>query len=183
VARIPLRRADHETTQEVQTDDRTEPVRTDDRTDGRTTRTRERRRTDDFSTKIERAAERAADATRTAAAAAAAQQARARPRTSMLASLGLVLAVVAGVAVATGALAGLGVAIGIVALLVGLAGLAATGSRYRYLAGRMEATLAILISIAAIVIGGLALAGNLSWLDTSTDYVARLRDELPTWLT
>jgi hypothetical protein len=154
------------------------------RTDERpTTRIRRRDRSADFSTKIEKAAERAAAATRTAAAAAAAERSHARPRTSALASLGLVTSVVAVLAVATGALAGLGIAVGVLALVLGLAGLAATGHRYRYLAGRGEATVAVLLSLGAIVVGILAVAGELSWLDTGTDQVARLRDELPSWLT
>lgn len=161
--------------------DREPATRTDDRGAGHR-RTR-RDRSADYSTKIDKAAERAAAATRTAAAAAAAERSHARPRTSVLASLGLVVAVVAVLAVASGVLAGLGVAIGALALVLGLAGLAATGHRYRYLAGRGEATVTVLLSLGAIVVGILAVTGQLSWLDTGTDQVARLRDELPSWLT
>jgi hypothetical protein len=135
-----------------------------------------------YSRKVEQAAERAAEATRSAAAAAAAERAHARARTSILASASLVLAVVAALAVATGTLAQLGVAIGVLGLLVGLAALAATVRRHRFLAGRTEATVAVLLSLAAIVIGGLAVAGSLSWLDTDADHVQQLRDWLPGWL-
>jgi hypothetical protein len=166
-----------------------EPRRDEPRTDGprtgdRPTRrwSRGRNRRSDFSAKVEKAAERAAEATRTAAAVAAAERSHAKPRTSGLASLSLVVSVVAALAVATGALAGLGAGVGILGLLLGLAGLAATGRRY-YLAGRFEATAAVLLSLGAIVVGVLAVTGELSWLDTGTDQVARLRDWLPSWLT
>lgn len=135
-----------------------------------------------YETRVEKAAERAAAATRTAAASAAAERAHARPRTSVLASLSLVLSVVAVLAVATGTLAGLGIAVGVLALVLGFAGLAATGHHYRYLAGRAEATIALLLALAAIVVGALAAAGTLAWLDTDTDQVARLRELLPDWL-
>jgi hypothetical protein len=186
MVKMPLRRSDEQTAQEeraaVQTDNRTDPALAGTRTDQRRRLAWRRNRSADFSTRIEQAAERAAAATRTAAAVAAAERARS-PRTSALASLALVVSVVAALAVATGVLAGLGVAIGIVAALLGLGGLAASGRRFRYVSGRTEATLALLIAIGAIVIGSLALAGNLSWLDTDTDQVARLRDALPGWLT
>jgi hypothetical protein len=182
VVRLPsLRRSEPDQDQDPGPTTDQPATRTDDRP---ATRTRRRRdRSADFSTKIEKAAERAAAATRTAAAAAAAERSHARPRTSVLASLGLVTAVVAALAVATGALAGLGVAVGVLALVLGLAALAATGRRYRYLAGRVEATVAVLLSLGAIVVGILAMTGELSWLDTGTDQVARLRDQLPSWLT
>ncbi|MPZ25998.1 MAG: hypothetical protein GEV12_06005 [Micromonosporaceae bacterium] len=136
-----------------------------------------------YSTKVEQAAERAADATRTAAATAAAQQAHARPRTSALASLGLVLATAAALTVATGTLARLGIAVGGLAVLVAIAGLAASGRRRSGArAGRAVAAVALLLAVAAIVVGSLAAAGALSWLDTDTDQVARLRDWLPGWL-
>lgn len=133
-----------------------------------------------YSTKVEKAAERAADETRNAAAAAA-KRAHARPRTSALASLALVLAVVAALVVAAGTLPRLGIAVGAVALLVALAGLPATG-RYRRRSGRTEVVIALVLAAAAIVIGALAAAGQLSWLDPDTDQVARLRDWLPGWL-
>lgn len=173
VRRPSLRRSDQEATQ----DDRTAPAFM--HSEGRPAESGEPA---EHSTKIEQAAERAAAATRTAAASAAADRAHARPRSSALASLSLVLAVVAVLAVATGALAGLGAAIGIIALVLSLAGLAATGHHYRYLAGRSEATIALLLSLAAIVVGVLAVVGVLSWLDTGTDQVARLQEWLPSWL-
>lgn len=133
-----------------------------------------------YSTKVEQAAERAADETRNAAAAAA-KRAHARPRTSGLASLALVLAVAAGLTVATGTLARLGIVVGAVALLVALAGLPATG-RHRRRSGRTEVVVALVIAAGAIVVGALAAAGQLSWLDPDTSQVARLHDWLPSWL-
>lgn len=189
-----LRRSERETTPEERTnrtdrdapptrvDDRPEPAEPSRRT-RRAARRAERNQSPAYSRKVEQAAERAAEATRTAAAAAAADRAHARARNSLLASLSLVLAVVAGLAVATGALAGLGVAVGVLALLLALVALAATARRHRFLAGRTEATVALLLALGAVVIGGLALAGSLSWLDTGTNYVQELRDQLPSWLT
>lgn len=186
MVKMSLRRSDEPTAQDdraaAPTDTRTDPAPAGTRTDQRRRFGWRRDRSADFSRRIEQAAERAAAATRTAAAVAAAERAR-RPRTSVLASLSLVAGVIAGLAVATGVLAGLGVAIGVVAVLLGLGGLAASGRRFRYVSGRTQATLALLIAIGAIVIGSLALAGNLSWLDPDTNQVARLREALPSWLT
>jgi hypothetical protein len=132
--------------------------------------------------KIEEATERAAGTIRDAAARAAADRAHARARTSALASIALVLAVVAALAVATGALAAIGVGLAIVALLFAIGGLSATGRRYRFLAGRTEAILGMVLATAAIVVGGLAIAGVLPGLDTDTNQVERLHDWLPSWL-
>lgn len=176
MAKLPsLRRSDPEAPAE-RADQEQPPPRTE-----RTWRRRPGtpRQSPAYTTKVEQAAEKAADATRNAAAAAA-KRAQARPRTSGLASLGLVLSVVAALTVATGTLARLGIAVAVVALLVGLAGLARTG-QYR-VSGRTEALVAVLVALAAIAVGWLAAAGALSWLDTGTDYVQRLRDWLPGWL-
>lgn len=135
-----------------------------------------------YSTKVEQAAERAADATRTAAAAAA-KRAHARPRTSLLAGLSLVLATAAVLTVAAGTLPRLGIAVGGLAVLVAVAGLAATARRSSNRLGRTEAMVALLLALAAVVVGSLAAAGALSWLDPDTDQLARLRDWLPGWLT
>jgi hypothetical protein len=134
------------------------------------------------SAKIDEATEKAADAIRDAAARAASDRAHARARTSALASIGLVLAVIAALAVATGVLAVLGVGIGIVALLFAIGGLSATGRRYRFISGRGEAVAGVLLASAAIVIGVLAITGALSGLDTDTNQVERLADWLPSWL-
>lgn len=133
-------------------------------------------------TKIDEATERAAVAIRRAAASAAADRARARARTSTLASASLVLGVVAVLAVATGVLAGLGVAFAVVALLAALGGISVTGRHYAFLAGRTEALVGLLLAVAAIVIGVMAITGSLAVLDTETNQVEQLREWLPSWL-
>lgn len=132
--------------------------------------------------KIEKATERAAGEIRDAAARAAADRAHIRARTSALAGVGLVLGVVAALAVATGALVVLGVAVGVLALLVALGGLAATGRRHPYLAGRIEALVGVLLAIAAVVVGILGITGVIPALDADANHVERLRDVLPAWL-
>jgi hypothetical protein len=132
--------------------------------------------------KIEKATKRAADTIRRAAARAAADRAHARARTSALASLTLVLGVVAALAVATGALAKVGVVLGIVALLVGVGAMAATGKHYPYLAGRMEVLTGMLLATAAIVGGILAAMGTLPVVDIQANLVQELHDALPSWL-
>lgn len=84
---------------------------------------------------------------------------------------------------ATGTLARLGIAVGGLAVLVAVAGLAATARRSSARVGRTEAMVALLLGLAAVVVGSLAAAGALSWLDPDTDQLARLRDWLPGWLT
>lgn len=132
--------------------------------------------------KIEKATERAAAAVRKAAAQAAADRAHARARTSALAVLGLVLGVVAVLAVLTGALAALGIAVGALALLAGLAGLSASGRHYSYLAGRNVAVVGLLLAVGAVVLGILAVTGVLSAIGTDTNQVERLQELLPSWL-
>lgn len=135
------------------------------------------------STKIDEATERAAVAIRKAAASAAADRAHARARTSALATISLVLGVVAALAVVTGALAALGVAVGALALLTALGGLSATGRHYAFLSGRLVAVIGLLLGAGAMVFGILAITGVLPALDTDTNQVERLREVLPTWLT
>jgi len=130
---------------------------------------------------IDRAAEDAAAATRTAAAVAAADQALRRPRTSILAVLGLILAVLAAAAVLTGALALIGLVAAVVAALLALGGLART--RRRRVAGRVIAGFALVLALVTIGFGVLVLAGVFGWLDTGTNQVAELHDWLPSWLT
>ncbi|MBX6355349.1 MAG: DUF308 domain-containing protein [Micromonosporaceae bacterium] len=99
-----------------------------------------------------------------------------RPRSSGLATLGLIIGVLAAVAVATGVLAALGVALGVLAVLFGVGGISATGRRH--VAGRSEALFAVVLGLASVVFGILALTDALSWLSSDTDQVARLRDWL-----
>jgi hypothetical protein len=143
----------------------------------------EPQRGEEHSTKIEEATERAADTIRKAAARAAADRAHAKARTSVMASLGLVFGVVAVLLVATGALAMLGVVLGVIALLVAVGGITSTGNHYPYLAGRTQTIVGLLLAVAAIVIGILAVAGALPAVDTDTNLVERLHERLPSWLT
>lgn len=97
-----------------------------------------------------------------------------RPRVSLMATLSLVLGVVAALSVLTGLLAGPGVAVGLLAAIAGLAGVAATTRRH--VAGKGVAFLGIALGLAAIAVGVLALTGNLSWLDGDTNQVVRVHD-------
>lgn len=97
-----------------------------------------------------------------------------RPRASGLAALGLVLGVLAAAAVATGVLVGPGVVVGLIGVLAAVGGVSATARRH--IAGRSEALLGLLLSMAAVVVGLLAITGAISWPDTGTNEVGRLAD-------
>jgi hypothetical protein len=97
-----------------------------------------------------------------------------RPRASLTATLALVLGVVAAVLVLTGLLAGPGVAAGLIAACIGLGGVAATSRRH--VAGKSDAFLGIALGLASVVLGVLALTGNLSWLTGDTNMVGQVRD-------
>jgi hypothetical protein len=99
-----------------------------------------------------------------------------RPRSSGLATISLILGVVAAAAVATGVLAAPGVLLGVLAVLAGIGGVSATGSRH--VAGRSEALFAVVLGLAAVVFGIMALTDTLSWLSSDTNQVSRLRDWL-----
>jgi hypothetical protein len=165
----------------------TAPVR--ERRDDRATRT-DLRRTDADRTAAGRAATNQAMADRAVADRADAEREQAervmvgpRPRSSGLATVSLMLGVLAVAAVATGVLAAAGVAIGALAVLVGVGGISATGRRH--VAGRSEALFAVVLGLAAVVFGIMALTDALSWLSADTNQVSRLRDwmyaEMP-WL-
>ncbi|WP_432987751.1 hypothetical protein [Dactylosporangium sp. CA-233914] len=101
-------------------------------------------------------------------------------RASLLATLGLILGV-AGVAVAlTGLLAPWAIAVGALGLLFSFGGIIA-GVRPD-VAGRGLGTLGVLLSGTAVVFGILAMTGQVGWLSTDTDQVARLNDWLDTKL-
>lgn len=131
---------------------------------------------------------RRAEADRAAADRAAADQALAdrepaervvvgpRPRSSGMATISLILGVLAVAAVATGVLAAVGVAVGVLAVLFGIGGVSATGRRH--VAGRSEALFAVVLGLAAVVFGIMALTDTLSWLSSDTNQVSRLRDWL-----
>jgi hypothetical protein len=97
-------------------------------------------------------------------------------RTSSFATLGLVIGLAALFATLTGLLAAVGVALGIVGGAVAAGGI--VGASRRGVTGHSVALLGLACSLVAIVLGVLAISGNLSWLDSNTDEVARLRDWL-----
>ncbi|MFI5908973.1 hypothetical protein [Dactylosporangium sp. NPDC051541] len=97
-------------------------------------------------------------------------------RVSLLATLGVMLGV-AGVAVAlTGLLAPWAIPVGALGLLFSFGGIIA-GVRPN-VAGRGLGTLGVLISGTAVVFGILAMTGQVGWLDSNVDQVARLNDWL-----
>jgi hypothetical protein len=99
-----------------------------------------------------------------------------RARASLVATLGLVLSVAGALLVLSGPLLGYGVGVSAVALVLSLAGVFTT--RKRHVAGKTGALIGVVLSLAAVVIGVLALAGQLWWLGTGTQTVTELR----TWL-
>jgi hypothetical protein len=96
-----------------------------------------------------------------------------RPRASLLATLGLILGVVGALLVLSGPLLGYGIGVSVLALILSLGGISATGKRH--VAGRLDAVLGMLLALAAIVVGVLALTGSLSWLGTDTHPVDSVR--------
>ncbi|HYN93744.1 MAG TPA: hypothetical protein VES42_07825 [Pilimelia sp.] len=101
-----------------------------------------------------------------------------RARTSVVATVGLVVGLASALMVLTGTLAGYGLALGVVGLLLSLVGMAATGKRH--VAGKGHALLGVALSLGAITVGALALTGALPWLTTETDKVEQLRQWLDT---
>jgi hypothetical protein len=101
-----------------------------------------------------------------------------KPRASLLATLGLILGVVSALLVLSGPLLGYGLGVAGLALVLSLAGIRATGKRH--VAGKSDALLGMVLSLAAIVVGVLALTGSLSWLGTDTQPVNNLREWLDT---
>jgi hypothetical protein len=102
-----------------------------------------------------------------------------RPRwahSSVSAITGLVVGVVALGTTLTGLLAPLGVAVGIVGALVSLLGLLRAGKRG--VTGHGAAFIGLVTSMAAIVLGVLAMQGELSWLNSNTNEVSQLRNWL-----
>jgi hypothetical protein len=99
-----------------------------------------------------------------------------KPRASLLATLGLILAVAGAMLVLSGPLLGYGIGVAGVALLLSLGGIRAT--RKRHVAGKSDALIGIVLALAAIVVGVLALTGALSWLGTDMHPVTSLREWL-----
>jgi len=101
-----------------------------------------------------------------------------KPRASLLATFGLILSVVAAMLVVSGPLLGYGIGVAVLALILSLSGVHATGRRH--VAGKTDALIGMFVSLAAIVVGVLALTGSLSWLGTDTQPVNSLREWLDT---
>ena len=101
-----------------------------------------------------------------------------KPRASMLATLGLILGVASALLVLSGPLLGYGIGVAGLALVLSLAGVHATGKRH--VAGKSDALIGMVLSLAAIVVGVLALTGSLSWLGTDMHPVTSLRQWLDT---
>ncbi|MFI5889115.1 hypothetical protein ACIA5D_03235 [Actinoplanes sp. NPDC051513] len=101
-----------------------------------------------------------------------------KPRASLLATLGLILGVAAVLLVLSGPLLGWGIGVAGLALILSLSGIHATGKRH--VAGKTDAMIGMVLALAAIVLGVLALTGSLTWLGTDTNSVPSLRDWLDT---
>ncbi|GAB2629025.1 hypothetical protein Aab01nite_21060 [Paractinoplanes abujensis] len=99
-----------------------------------------------------------------------------KPRASLLATLGLILGVASVLLVLSGPLLGYGIGVAVLALILSLSGIHATGKRH--VAGKMDALLGLVLSLGAIVLGVLALTGSLSWLGTDVQPVNTLREWL-----
>lgn len=99
-----------------------------------------------------------------------------KPRASLLATLGLIVAVVAALLVLSGPLLGYGIGLAVLGLILSLSGIHATGKRH--IAGKTDALIGMLLSLGAIVVGVLALTGSLSWLGTDMQPVTSVRDWL-----
>jgi hypothetical protein len=99
-----------------------------------------------------------------------------RPRASLLATLGLILAVASALLVLSGPLLGYGIGVAVLALILSLSGVHATGKRH--VAGKSDALIGMFVALAAIVVGVLALTGSLSWLGTDMQPVSSAREWL-----
>jgi membrane-bound ClpP family serine protease len=102
-----------------------------------------------------------------------------RPRwahVSAMATLSLILGVVALAATFSGLLAPVGVVLGVIGGAFAAGGL--VGASRRGVTGHSLAMLGMLCGLAAMVIGLMAIGGYLPWLSSTTDEVAHLR----TWL-
>jgi hypothetical protein len=101
-----------------------------------------------------------------------------KPRASLLATLGLILAVAGAMLVLSGPLLGYGIGVSALALILSLCGIHATGRRH--VAGKSDALIGMVLALGAIVVGVLALTGSLSWLGTDMQPVTSVREWLNT---
>jgi hypothetical protein len=99
-----------------------------------------------------------------------------KPRASLLATLGLIGGVAAALLVLSGPLLPYGIGLAVLALILSVSGMHATGRRH--VAGKTDALIGLVLSLAAIVVGVLALTGSLSWLGTDMQPVTTLRQWL-----
>ena len=99
-----------------------------------------------------------------------------KPRASLLATLGLIVSVVAALLVLSGPLLGYGIGLAVLGLILSLGGIHATGKRH--IAGKTDALIGMLLSLGAVVVGVLALTGSLSWLGTDMQPVTSVREWL-----
>jgi hypothetical protein len=99
-----------------------------------------------------------------------------KPRASLLATLGLILGVGSALLVLSGPLLGYGIGLAVLALILSLSGIHATGKRH--IAGKTDALIGMVLALGAIVVGVLALTGSLSWLGTDMQPVTSVREWL-----
>ncbi|MGA4729428.1 thrombospondin [Micromonospora taraxaci] len=99
-----------------------------------------------------------------------------KPRASLLATLGLIVSVAGALFVLTGTLAGYGIGLGAFGAVLAVLGLMAT--RRRHVAGTTDALFGVLIGLAAVVVGVLAMTGQFDWPTTDGDWVQRFREWL-----
>ncbi|MEU7846468.1 thrombospondin [Micromonospora parva] len=99
-----------------------------------------------------------------------------KPRASLLATLGLIVSVAGAMFVLTGTLAGYGIGLGAFGAVLAVLGLMAT--RRRHVAGKTDALFGVLIGLATVVIGVLAMTGQFDWPTTDGDWVQRFREWL-----
>ncbi|MEV4814043.1 thrombospondin [Micromonospora avicenniae] len=99
-----------------------------------------------------------------------------KPRASLLATLGLVVAVAGALFVLTGTLAGYGLGLGAIGAVLSVLGLIAT--RRRHVAGKTDALFGIALGLAAVVAGVVAMTGLFDWPSTDGDWVQRFREWL-----
>jgi hypothetical protein len=106
---------------------------------------------------------------------------RIRARSSLLATLALMVGLTSVYAALSGRLAPVAVVLGVLGLLLSFGGLSASG-RPRVAGGGM-ALFALLLSVGGAVLGVLAITDATPWLDSDVDQVAKLRDWLDSQFT
>jgi hypothetical protein len=102
---------------------------------------------------------------------------------SAMATLSLIVGVVAVMAALTGLMADEAIVLGVIGGAIAAGGL--VGASRRGVTGHSLALIGLVASLGAILLGVLAIGGDLSWLNSKTDEVGRLHswllNELP-WL-